>query len=92
MTITIEFNGQLRQLTQAISIERTVNDGATVAEALMTLRDDYDDTFRSILYGETGEVSTTALILLKDEPVARDPWPVLSDGDVITILPPIAGG
>ena len=92
MTITIEFNGQLRQLTQATSIERALNDGATVADALKTLRDEYDDTFRSILYDDTGEVSTTTLILLKDEPVTRDPWPVLSDGDVITILPPIAGG
>lgn len=92
MTITIEFHGQLRQLTQATSIHRDVTEGADVSTVLKTLRDEYDDNFRSILFNDAGEISSTTLILFSDEPVERDPWPTLSDGDVITILPPIAGG
>ena len=92
MTITIEFHGQLRQLTQAASIEREAADGASVSDVLEALRNDYDDTFRSILFDDAGNLSSTALILVNDEPVDRDPWPTLSNGDTITILPPIAGG
>lgn len=92
MNITVEYHGQLRHLAQKESESCIVDDNTSIPEFITTISKNYDDTFRAILFDKSGTLLPSALILMDDEPVDRENWPSLKDGDVITILPPIAGG
>lgn len=92
MKITIEYNGQLRHLAQKESDTIDVEEGTPIPEIITRAAAAYDDTFRVILFDASGDLLPSALVLLRDEPVNRESWPTLSDGDVLTLLPPIAGG
>jgi molybdopterin converting factor small subunit len=92
MRITLEYHGQLRHLAQAESESREVDDGTSIPELVSAVAGDYDELFRAILLDASGALTPSALILMGDDPVDRENWPVLKDGDVITLLPPIAGG
>ena len=92
MNITLEYHGQLRHLAETDSESHEVKDGTSIPELVTTVAEDYDEMFRAILLDESGTLLPSALILMGDEPVDRSDWPELKDGDVITLLPPIAGG
>ena len=92
MKITIEYNGQLRHLAQKKSDTIDVANGTAIPEIIAQVAAAYDDAFRAILFDSTGRLLPSALVLFHDAPVDRDQWPMLNDGDVITLLPPIAGG
>lgn len=92
MQITVEYLGQLRHLAQTESECREYDSGSSIPDVLSSIAKNHDAVFQSILFDASGSLLSTALILMGDEPVSRDPWPQLSDGDVITLLPPIAGG
>ena len=92
MKITIEYHGQLRHVAQKESDTVEVAENTPIPAIITQVAAHYDDTFRVILFDAAGDLLPSALILLRDEPVDRVQWPVLSDGDVLTLLPPIAGG
>ena len=92
MKITIEYHGQLRHVAQKESDTIDVEENTPIPEIIAQVAAPYEDTFRVILFDDSGDLLPSALVLLRDEPVNRDPWPTLSDGDVLTLLPPIAGG
>ena len=92
MKITIEYHGQLRHLAQKESDTIEVPEGTPIPEIIRQVAAPYTDQFRVILFDSSGNLLPSALVLLRDEPVNREQWPTLSDGDVLTLLPPIAGG
>ena len=92
MKITIEYNGQLRHLAQKESDVIEMAEGTTIPEVITQAASAYDQAFRIILFDSQGALLPSALVLMRDEPVNREQWPTLSDGDVLTLLPPIAGG
>ena len=92
MKITIEYNGQLRHVAQKESDTIEVANGTPIPEIIAQAAAAYDDSFRIILFDGDGQLLPSALVLFRDEPVDREQWPPLNDGDVITLLPPIAGG
>ena len=92
MNITIEFYGQLRHLADTDSVSLDVEAGTSIPELVTALAKDRCDIFKSILFDPSGALLSSALILMGDEPVDRSPWPTLKDGDVMTLLPPLAGG
>lgn len=92
MTITIEYHGQLRHLAQVNSDSRDVEQGVSIPELIALVAASYDDAFRDIILDDAGQLLPSTLILKGDELTDRDNWPELSDGDVITLLPAIAGG
>ena len=92
MKITIEYNGQLRHLAQRESDVLDIAEGTSIPEAVAQAATSYDESFQVILFDSQGELLPSALVLMHDEPVNREQWPTLTDGDVLTLLPPIAGG
>ena len=92
MKITFEYLGQLRHLAQCDSVSREVVAGTALPDLIVSIATGYDDMFKAILLDDSGNILPSTMILMGDDPVNREEWPILSEGDVITLLPPIAGG
>jgi len=92
MNITIEYHGQLRHVAQMDSESRNVDQGVSIPELVAILAEVHDEAFRAIVLDETGALLPSTLILKGNELADRDNWPPLNDGDVISLLPAIAGG
>lgn len=92
MNITIEYHGQLRHLAQVDSESRNVDQGMSIPELVALVAASYDDAFRAVVLDDSGALLPSTLILRGDEPADRSNWPALCDGDVIALLPAMAGG
>lgn len=92
MKITFEYLGQLRHLAQCDSESREVEVGTTLPDLIESIAISYDEMFKAILLDNAGSILPSTLILMGDAPLNSDDWPNLKDGDIITLLPPIAGG
>ena len=92
MNITIEYHGQLRHLANRDTETCTVQPGTSIPDIVTTMAHNHDDAFRAILLDEDGNLLHSTLMFIGDETLDRANWPTLKDGDIITLLPPIAGG
>ena len=92
MNIRIEYLGQLRHLAQVDSESRNVDEGVSIPELVAMLAAGHDEAFRAIVLDDSGAILPSTLILKGSELADRNDWPALSDGDVITLMPAIAGG
>jgi molybdopterin converting factor small subunit len=68
--------------------------GLTLSAALDDLAATHGTEFRAFLFRDDGRLQPTLLITINDQPVARSSAAMapLSDGDVVTMIPPVAGG
>ncbi len=91
MAVKVRIPTPLRRLTGG-QAELTVS-ATTVEELLMQLRYDYDALAQHIL-DDRGEVRSFVNIFVNDEDIRflQGPSTPLKDGDVVSIIPSIAGG
>jgi MoaD family protein len=90
MAVEVRVTATLRNLVGAKAVE---SEGATVGELLANL-DSAFPGFKSQISGEDGQLHKFVNIYLNDEDIrylqAQDT--LLNDGDVVSILPALAGG
>ena len=93
MNITLQFEAQLRQAAGQSSVPVSINQGATIMDAIQRLCETAS-VMKDRLLNEQQQLKAGLLLFVNEVPVdptnARDQ--VLSDGDVILLLPPISGG
>lgn len=90
MSIEVQVTATLRNLVGAKSVEA---EGATVGQLLENL-DERFPGFRQQISGEDGQLHRFVNLYLNDEDVRylEDLQTPLKDGDVVSILPALAGG
>jgi molybdopterin synthase sulfur carrier subunit len=93
MRITTRFFAFLREMAGRETDEVTVAEGATIHDFLKVLREKYSGIFDRIFQAD-GLLKPGFAIALNGETVDREGWGNISlkDGDLVVILPPIAGG
>lgn len=91
MRINVRFAGYFRTLAESPSLELELAKGATVEDALAQLNDRFEGRFQKIFYSnQVGNAVSNCLFLIDTQVVERDAN--LQDGDVLAIVPPMAGG
>jgi len=91
MKITVRFAGIYRSLAGVTSVQVDLDEGATVEDALRRLDTLLDRRFHEIFYAEATTDSTPAFLMLVDAQIS-DRHLVLDEGNVLAIVPPMAGG
>ncbi|HUQ68870.1 MAG TPA: MoaD/ThiS family protein [Planctomycetaceae bacterium] len=68
--------------------------GLTLSALLDELAAARGPDFRTFLFRSDGRLQATLLIAINDQPVPRGSaeTTILNDGDVVTMIPPVAGG
>ncbi len=94
MSVEVHLEAQLRMNAGTSSIKANVSADSTLLSVLQQVADEMDDTARKHLLDEKGLPRTSLLCFINDKPVRiRNAASIsVADEDVISILPPIAGG
>jgi molybdopterin converting factor small subunit len=92
MKIRACYMAQLRQAAGRAVEEVEVDAGCSVRDFVVHLAQARGQPLRNLLLGAGGEVQPTILIFVGDEQVPPGQVVPLRDGDVVTLLSPIAGG
>ena len=92
MHITIEYAAQARQAAGLGRERLELAEPQTVRDLLPQLARRHGEALGRLLLTEDGEPQPALLLFVGDEQVPPDARRELSSGDVVTILPPIAGG
>jgi sulfur carrier protein ThiS len=94
MKIRVQYKGQLRTLLNCSEEEIELPDGGTVASLLNSLSQHHAGTTAQPLLIVSGRAPTSLLIVVNEAaiPAQQFSTAILRAGDVVTLLPPIAGG
>jgi molybdopterin converting factor small subunit len=90
--ITIEYAAQARQAAGTGRECLEVAPPQTVRDLLAQLARRHGEALGRLLLTEDGEPQPALLLFVGDEQVPPDDRRELTSGDVLTIMPPIAGG
>ncbi|MGE3805031.1 MAG: MoaD/ThiS family protein [Gemmataceae bacterium] len=90
MQVTVQYSAQARTATGTASETIDLERATSIRSVLVQLADKHGDGLRKILLTGQGDVHQALLLFVGDEQVdaARE----LHAGDVLSILPPLAGG
>jgi molybdopterin converting factor small subunit len=92
MSLTIQYFGPLRALTQCSSETLPVPAGGELRSALATLAERHPAGFRELVLAPDGQVAPCMLLLVNERPLQRQSPPRLAAGDVLTLIAPMSGG
>jgi molybdopterin converting factor small subunit len=92
MHITIEYVAQAKQAAGTGRECLELTPPQTVPDLLAHLARRHGEALGRLLLTEDGEPQPALLLIVGDEQVPPDDRRELQPGDVLTILPPIAGG
>lgn len=92
MKIAIRYMAQVKMAAGRASDEVEVTESCSVRELLAQLAQRHGEDLRRLLLTATGEVPPTLLLFLGDEQISPEQHVPRRDGDVLTILSPMAGG
>ena len=92
MKITFKYFAQSRQLAGQDTESIEVNEGINVIDALTTAAEKYGDAFKTLVLEDSGNIRPSIMVLLNEAPIPHGENPVLSEGNVISIFSPVAGG
>ncbi|WP_265110189.1 ubiquitin-like small modifier protein 1 [Halosolutus halophilus] len=94
MEIELRFFATFRDAVGTKEHSRTVEDDTTVGDVLETLEDEYDGLDGRLLSDDGDAVRPQLSVLKNGRNVAHMAGPAteLSDGDVVSVFPPVAGG
>ena len=90
MQLTVHYFAQLKRAAGVSSETVMVDPGATLAKLVQRLGQEHGDAFRAMVLDAAGQPQRTLLYAVGDE--QADLEHVLREGDVVTILAPMAGG
>ncbi len=89
-TITVRLYGALRHAVGSREVDLSCEQ-VTLKDALQHLAEEHTRT-SDLLFDREGNVWGSVILLLNDEPAADGPATPVKDGDVVSILMPLAGG
>jgi molybdopterin converting factor small subunit len=94
MSIRVCYLAQARKIAGVSEDITPWRAGLTLSAALDELAATRSPEFRAFLFRDDGRLQPTLLITINDQPVARSSaaTAALNDGDVVTMIPPVAGG
>jgi molybdopterin converting factor small subunit len=94
MNIKVRFEAQLRQAAGTDIVDIALDELNSIANVFSVISEQFGKDVSSRLLNQDGTPQRSLLVFVNDQPVAYDSFNVgsLCDGDVISILPPIAGG
>jgi molybdopterin converting factor small subunit len=94
MKLRVKYTGQLRTAVGRAEDEVELVDGGTVGVLLRHVAAKLGPDAAPHLVGASGQIPQTLLVVINEAAIAGHAaeCAVLQEGDVITLLPPIAGG
>lgn len=92
MQVTVKYMAQLKQAAGASKETVAVNLGCTVQTLLRDLAAKRPEAFRRIVLDAQGNLQPCLLFFVQEEQVRPEEQRELCDGDVVTVLAPMAGG
>jgi molybdopterin converting factor small subunit len=92
MKITIHYMAQLKQAAGTPAEQVILDAPCTVGELVRRLAEQHGEPLRRLLLDGQGGLQPTNLFFIGDEQVQPSDCAALKDGDVVTVLSPIAGG
>jgi len=92
MRVTVKYWGQIKQAAGRASECVEVDEGATVRDLIGKIAAERGEHLRGHLLDAGGAPRASLLCAVGDEQVSWDAPRQLAEGDVVTFLPPIAGG
>jgi sulfur-carrier protein len=90
--ISVRYMAQLKQATGAACEEIALPSPCPVRELLLALANRHGAPLRRLLLDGDGSLQPTILVFVGDEQVSANDGVTLNNGDVVTLLSPIAGG
>jgi molybdopterin converting factor small subunit len=91
MKVTVKYMAQIKQAAGVGSEQVELDQPCSVQELVAGLAERRGQPLRKLLLDERGGVQPTVLLFVGDSQVEGDRLQ-LKDGDVVTLLSPIAGG
>jgi MoaD family protein len=94
MKVSVRYTAQLRMAIGRDEEEAELPEGSTLAALLSHLASRHDRVASPHLIAVTGRIPSSLLVIVNDSAVASNQSEsiCLRAGDVVTLLPPIAGG
>jgi molybdopterin converting factor small subunit len=92
MKVTVRYLAQLKQAAGVSGEEIDLPAACTARELVVQLARRRGDALHRLLLDAKGALHPTILLFVGDEQVGADDCALLKDGDVITLLSPVAGG
>lgn len=92
MKIEVNFTAQLKKEAGCAMDLIELEDGKLLMELVQILRRRYSEGFDKILFEDNQEYRPSSLLVLNGMQVLPSEVTPLKDGDVVTIMSPIAGG
>lgn len=92
MNLQLRFFANYREAVGQKTVDREFPDSSTVGDLLTALEDEYDELQGELI--EDGSVRPQVNILLNGRNVLHEDGLAtpLSDGDTVSVFPPVAGG
>ncbi len=94
MKIRVKFLATIREITGKLEIEFEIHPGDTVGIVLQALQTHYGAEFKEATTGTTagGIPKVRFLVNGRNTDFLEGPETKLKDGDVMVLIPPVAGG
>ena len=94
MRVHTRFYAFLREKVGRSEDTLELEEGATIADFLKQISEKYGEIVGRDIFDEDGSLRSGFAVALNGENVRREEWGTtkLKDGDLVVILPPIAGG
>ena len=89
--VTLRLFAGLRELVGKREVELPA-DNIPIKRLLSEFAEPYGEPARRFLFDQQGELWESLLLLVNDETVDRKAEALVKSGDVVSILPPTAGG
>ncbi|MCJ8279473.1 MAG: MoaD/ThiS family protein [Rivularia sp. ALOHA_DT_140] len=92
MNVTVNYLAQLKQAVRISSENIVLENPCSVQELVTQVAEKHGEPLRSFLLSSTGSLSNSILVLVGDNQIHwNQPMPG-KEGDVISLMSPIAGG
>ncbi len=91
MKVVVRYMAQLRRAAGAAAEQVEVREPCSASDLLKGLAERHGRPFRDLVLDATGAVQAAVLLFVGDDQVRSETAP-LRDGDVVTVLTPMAGG
>lgn len=92
MNVSFLYFAQVRAAAGAESESIAVSDDTPLRGAVEAVVAKHGDDFRNLVFGKTGEIQASLLVLVNGIPADRSGDAVLKEGDQVSLLSAVAGG